>query len=181
LACAFFLRAPYIGARVAHGASAARVAHGASALGALVAHGACVAHVSSALGALVAHCSAPGALVAHGASALGALVAHCSAPGALVAHGASALGALVAHCSAPGALVAHSGALVAHCSGARVESPGRTAQLGSCVVLYRWSSLSRVASHISGGSDLRHSVSISHREVSFPVLSVGSAHTYACL
>jgi hypothetical protein len=166
-----FLRAPYIGARVAHGASAARVAHGASALGALVAHGACVAHVSSALGALVAH---SGALVAHSGARVysGACVVHA--------------GALVAHCSAPGALVAHgacvySGALVAHCSGARVESPGRTAQLGSCVVLYRWSSLSRVASHISGGSDLRHSVSISHREVSFPVLSVGSAHTYACL
>jgi hypothetical protein len=112
---------------------------------------------------------ASGARVAHGAAS-GARVAHGAASGACVAQGAAS-GARVAQGAASGARVAQGAA-----SGARVE---RTAQLGSFVVLYRWSSPSRVESHITGGSEERHSVSTSHREVSRPVLSPGSAHTYA--
>ena len=99
----------------------------------------------------------------------GARVAQGAASGARVSHDAAS-GARVAHGAASGARVSHDGAGV-----------GRTAQLGSFVELNRCSSPSRVVSHMTGGSDLLHSVSTSHRDVSLPVLSLGSAHTYACL
>ena len=74
------------------------------------------------------------------------------------------------------------GADVAVCVGRCVGRDARhEAHDGSSLVSPRCMARRLSAEHSSGGWSARHSVSTSHRDVSFPVGSDGSAHTYACL